>query len=326
MSEVLVVAELVDGAVTKPTLELLTLARRLGDPVAVVFGDGADAAARRSASTGRPGCSQSTDPAIEEYLVAPKAEALAQIAAAVGPGGGADQLHRRGQGDRRPAGGQAGLRPDHRRDRHRRRRHHDPVGVRRQLDGSPPSVSHGMPGGHGQAERRRPGAGTGAAPAVERAAVTHLRRGQERADRGQRAQAGQRPARADRGRGRGLRRSRHRRRLRRASRQLADALRRRGRCLPGRRRLGLVPARLPGRADRQDRLAAALRRGRHLRGHPAPGRDADLQGDRRGQQGRRGADLRPGRPRRGRRPAHRAARGRRGDQAARTDGRFARTR
>ena len=45
MSEVLVVAELSDGAVTKPTLELLTLARRLGEPVAVILGEGAAAAA-----------------------------------------------------------------------------------------------------------------------------------------------------------------------------------------------------------------------------------------------------------------------------------------
>ena len=47
MSDVVIVAELSDGKPTKPTLELLTLARRLGDPVAVVLGDGAsDAAAR----------------------------------------------------------------------------------------------------------------------------------------------------------------------------------------------------------------------------------------------------------------------------------------
>ena len=45
MSEVLVVAELVEGGVAKPTLELLTLARRLGEPVVVVFGDGAEAVA-----------------------------------------------------------------------------------------------------------------------------------------------------------------------------------------------------------------------------------------------------------------------------------------
>ena len=35
MAEVLVYVDHVDGAVRKPTLELLTLARRIGDPVAV---------------------------------------------------------------------------------------------------------------------------------------------------------------------------------------------------------------------------------------------------------------------------------------------------
>ena len=39
MSEVLIVADLVDSHVSKPTLELLTLARRLGEPAAVVFGE-----------------------------------------------------------------------------------------------------------------------------------------------------------------------------------------------------------------------------------------------------------------------------------------------
>jgi electron transfer flavoprotein alpha subunit len=68
--------------------------------------------------------------------------------------------------------------------------------------------------------------------------------------------------------------------------------RRRRRCLPRRGRLRLLPAHLPGRADRQDRLAAAVHRRRHLRGHPAPGRHADEQDDRRHQQGPRGADLR----------------------------------
>ena len=48
---------------------------------------------------------------------------------------------------------------------------------------------------------------------------------------------------------------------------------------------------------------AALRRRRHLRGDPAPGRHADVQDDRRGQQGRGGADLRAGRLRCRRRPA-----------------------
>ncbi len=85
MSEVLVVAELLDGAVTKPTLELLTLARRLGDPVAVVFGDGAEAAADRLGEYGATRIVAVTDPAIAEFLVAPKAEALQQLAAAAAP-------------------------------------------------------------------------------------------------------------------------------------------------------------------------------------------------------------------------------------------------
>ena len=46
MSEVLVVAEQVDSHMSKPTLELLTLARRLGDPVAVVFAETDDAVAK----------------------------------------------------------------------------------------------------------------------------------------------------------------------------------------------------------------------------------------------------------------------------------------
>ena len=41
MAEVLVYVDHVDGAVRKPTLELLTLARRVGEPVAVALGNGA---------------------------------------------------------------------------------------------------------------------------------------------------------------------------------------------------------------------------------------------------------------------------------------------
>ena len=85
MSQVIVVAELVDGAVGKPTLELLTLARRLGDPVAVVFGEGAEQAAGRLGEYGATQVLAVTDPAVTDYLVAPKAEALAQIAARLSP-------------------------------------------------------------------------------------------------------------------------------------------------------------------------------------------------------------------------------------------------
>ncbi|HEY5978113.1 MAG TPA: electron transfer flavoprotein subunit alpha/FixB family protein [Microlunatus sp.] len=80
MSEVVVVAELADGHVAKPTLELLTLARRIGSAVVVVFGDGA-AVADTLGEYGAGTVLSVVDPAIEEYLVAPKAEALAQIIA-----------------------------------------------------------------------------------------------------------------------------------------------------------------------------------------------------------------------------------------------------
>ncbi len=78
MSEVLVLVEHGEGAVTKPTLELLTLARRMGDPVAVLFGD-----LDLTEILGTYGASAVLvvdDPAIEQYLVAPKAEALDQLA------------------------------------------------------------------------------------------------------------------------------------------------------------------------------------------------------------------------------------------------------
>ena len=63
---------------------------------------------------------------------------------------------------------------------------------------------------------------------------------------------------------------------------------------PRRGRRRLHAQRLPGRPDRQGGGARALHRGRHLRRHPASGRHEGQQGDRRHQQGRRGADL-PGR-------------------------------
>jgi electron transfer flavoprotein alpha subunit len=85
MPQVLVVVELVDGAVAAPTCELLTLARRIGDPVAVVLGEGAEAAAARLGEYGATRVLAVPDPALTEYLVAPKAEALAQVVAAESP-------------------------------------------------------------------------------------------------------------------------------------------------------------------------------------------------------------------------------------------------
>src|SRR4051794_15579417 len=104
MSDVLVVAELAEGAVAKPTLELLTLARRIGTPVAVVFGSAALIAAKLG-EYGAARILEVTDPAIEEYLVAPKAEALAQLAASAGASA---VLIRSGAGGEGGAGGGAG--------------------------------------------------------------------------------------------------------------------------------------------------------------------------------------------------------------------------
>ncbi len=85
MSDVLVVAELVEQGVAKPTLELLTLARRLGEPVVVVFGEAVDPVLSALGKYGASRVVTVADSAISDYLVAPKADALAQIAATVAP-------------------------------------------------------------------------------------------------------------------------------------------------------------------------------------------------------------------------------------------------
>lgn len=85
MSEVLVYVDHVDGAVTKPTTELLTLARRLGEPSAVFVGNGADAAKETLASFGAETIYVLDDASLSEYLVAPKAEALSALVAEKSP-------------------------------------------------------------------------------------------------------------------------------------------------------------------------------------------------------------------------------------------------
>jgi electron transfer flavoprotein alpha subunit len=78
MTEVLVLIDAVDGKVTKPSLELLTIARRIGEPSAVVFGDADNAVL---AEYGAEKIYSLTDAVYAEYLVAPKAEALASLVA-----------------------------------------------------------------------------------------------------------------------------------------------------------------------------------------------------------------------------------------------------
>ncbi|WP_255891877.1 electron transfer flavoprotein subunit alpha/FixB family protein [Nocardioides astragali] len=82
MSEVLVVIDHVAGEVKKPTYELLTIARRLGEPAAVFFGspDQAAAVAEKVKAYGAAKLYVVDDAQTKGFLVAPKAEALQQLA------------------------------------------------------------------------------------------------------------------------------------------------------------------------------------------------------------------------------------------------------
>ncbi|MEU3191624.1 electron transfer flavoprotein subunit alpha/FixB family protein [Streptomyces sp. NPDC006992] len=83
MPEVLVYADHVDGAVRKPTLELLTLARRIGEPVVVFLGAGAGTAAPVLAEHGAVRVLAADAPEFADYLVAPKVDALQAACEAV---------------------------------------------------------------------------------------------------------------------------------------------------------------------------------------------------------------------------------------------------
>ncbi|MEU3752631.1 electron transfer flavoprotein subunit alpha/FixB family protein [Streptomyces olivoreticuli] len=85
MAEVLVYVDHADGAVRKPTLELLTLARRIGEPVAVHLGAGADAAARTLGEYGAVKVLTADASEFSDYLVAPKVDALEAAYKAVSP-------------------------------------------------------------------------------------------------------------------------------------------------------------------------------------------------------------------------------------------------
>jgi electron transfer flavoprotein alpha subunit len=87
MAEVLVLVDsnsLVDGKVSKPTLELLTLARRIGEPSAVFIGDPGSAADTLK-EYGAEKIYTVDDTDIKDYLVAPKAEVLAQLVEKTSP-------------------------------------------------------------------------------------------------------------------------------------------------------------------------------------------------------------------------------------------------
>jgi electron transfer flavoprotein alpha subunit len=87
MSEVLVVVEHSGGVVKKVTLELLTLARGLGEPAAVVLGEPGTAQAL-SGKLGEYGATKiyaAEHPDLTGYLVAPKATVLAGLVTSTSP-------------------------------------------------------------------------------------------------------------------------------------------------------------------------------------------------------------------------------------------------
>ena len=85
MAEVLVLVDHTDGEVKKVTAELLTFARRLGEPAAVFIGSGFDAAKESLAQYGAAKTYVADGPDLSSYLVAPAAEVLAKLVADITP-------------------------------------------------------------------------------------------------------------------------------------------------------------------------------------------------------------------------------------------------
>ena len=86
MPEILVLAEHDGATVKKVTTELLTLARGIGEPAVVWTGPGAEAAAGRLAEFGAAKVYVAAGADFDDYVVAPKAELLARLAAGGHPG------------------------------------------------------------------------------------------------------------------------------------------------------------------------------------------------------------------------------------------------
>lgn len=85
MGEILVLVDHVEGDVRKTGAELLTIARRLGEPSAVFVGQGIDRARETLARFGAAKVYVLDDPELSDYLIAPRAEALAQLVEQTSP-------------------------------------------------------------------------------------------------------------------------------------------------------------------------------------------------------------------------------------------------
>ena len=79
MAEILVLAEHTGADVKKVTCELITLARRFGEPSVVWTGPGAEEGRERCAEFGAARVYVAADPALDDYVVAPTAALLAQL-------------------------------------------------------------------------------------------------------------------------------------------------------------------------------------------------------------------------------------------------------
>jgi len=85
MAEVLVLVDHANGTVRKTTAELLTIARRLGEPSAVFVGEGFEAAKEALARYGAEKVYRVESADVTDYLVAPQAEMLAQLVEKTSP-------------------------------------------------------------------------------------------------------------------------------------------------------------------------------------------------------------------------------------------------
>ena len=310
MAEVLVVVEASPAAgVKKVTLEMLTIARTLGEPSAVVFGD-VSAFADKLGEYGAQKIYNAAGDDVENYLVAPKATAIAELVKSAQP---AAVLLASTQEGKEIAGRLAvklenGLLTD---------------AVAVDADGTATQVvfagsgivkakvTKGLPIVTIRPNSVTPEAAP-ATPAVEQLTLTasdadKLVKVVERVAE----KKGSRPELTEASivvsGGRGVANADNFKPDRGACRPA----RRCRRCVPRGGRQRLLPAPVPGRPDRQDRVTPALPGRRHLRRDPAPGRHADLEDHRRGQQGRRSTDLRVGRLRRRRRSVQGRPAGRR---------------
>jgi electron transfer flavoprotein alpha subunit len=85
MAEILVLAEHSGETVKKVTSELLTLARKFGEPAAVWLGSGAEGGRDRLAEFGAVRVYVADGDDLDDYVVAPKAEVLASLVAEKSP-------------------------------------------------------------------------------------------------------------------------------------------------------------------------------------------------------------------------------------------------